>query len=89
MSDSPQVTNQGVLAGLVEMIASAVVAKLRDGNQPRLLTVAEAAKYISLSERSVRSMIASGTLPATREGRAVRLDRQALDRWIEVRSTRS
>jgi excisionase family DNA binding protein len=71
------------------MIASAVVDKLREGNQPRLLTVAEAARYISLSERSVRGMIASGTLPATREGRAVRLDRQALDRWIEVRSTRS
>ena len=47
-----------------------------------------AARHISLSEHSVRSMIASGTLLATREGRAVRLDRQALDRWIEVRQVR-
>jgi len=77
-----------VLGGLVGMIADAVVAKLRRQDEPRLMTVAEAARYISRSERSVRQMIADGTLPCTREGRAVRLDRQALDRWIELRQTR-
>jgi excisionase family DNA binding protein len=39
----------------------------------RLLTVSEAAKQLSLSERTLRRMIASGDLPAVRLGRAVRV----------------
>ena len=77
-----------VLGGLIEMIADAVVAKLRQQGEPRLMTVTEGARYISRSERSVRQMIANGTLPCMREGRAVRLDRQTLDRWIDLRQTR-
>lgn len=46
-----------------------------------------AADYISRSERSLQ-MIAMGTLPAMREGRAVRPDWEALDRWIELRQVR-
>ena len=39
----------------------------------RLLTVGEAAKQLSLSERTLRRMIAGGDLPAVRLGRAVRI----------------
>jgi excisionase family DNA binding protein len=73
---------------LVEAIAVRVVELLKSGDEPRLLTVAEASKYISRSERSVRQMIADGVLPVMREGRAVRLDRAALDRWIDLRQVR-
>jgi excisionase family DNA binding protein len=64
---------------LVEAIAVRVVELPKSGDEPRLLTVAEASKYISRSQRSVRQMIADGVLPVMREGRAVRLDRAELD----------
>ncbi|MEQ9145452.1 MAG: helix-turn-helix domain-containing protein [Parvibaculaceae bacterium] len=50
----------------------------------RLLTVSEAAKQLSLSDRTVRRMIASGDLPAVRLGRAVRVRQE--DVFFLVRS---
>jgi excisionase family DNA binding protein len=73
---------------LVEAIAVRVVELLKSGDEPRMLTVMEASRYISRSERSVRQMITDGVLPVMREGRAVRLDRAALDRWIDLRQVR-
>lgn len=40
---------------------------------PALLTVPEAADYLRVSTRTVRRMIAVGTLPATWIGRSVRV----------------
>lgn len=39
----------------------------------RLLTVSDAAKQLSLSERTLRRMITGGDLPAFRLGRAIRI----------------
>ena len=50
----------------------------------RLLTVGEAARQLSLSERTVRRMIAGGDLPAVRLGRAVRIRQE--DVFYLVRS---
>ena len=49
-----------------------------------LLTVAEAAEALALSERSTRSLIAGGSLPVVRVGtRAVRVHPDDLRRFIE------
>ncbi|HEY7388046.1 MAG TPA: helix-turn-helix domain-containing protein [Bryobacteraceae bacterium] len=76
---------------LIEAIAKRTAEILRHdlGLEPkRLLTVKEAADYISRSERSLRQMIAQGPVPVIREGRAVRLDRRVLDEWIDLRDSR-
>lgn len=69
---------------------AAISAKLDDVLQrldapaQRFLSVAEAAKYTSLSSDSIRHAIASGALQACRpvRGRLV-IDRKAIDAWIQ------
>ena len=52
----------------------------------RLLTVAQAAEALALSERSIRSLIAAGSLPIVRVGaRGVRVHPEDLRRFIEER----
>ena len=51
--------------------------------EPLLLTVRQAAKVLSISERTLWSLTASGEIPAVRFGRSVRYDRIDLRRWIE------
>ncbi len=43
---------------------------------PPLLTAEQAAKYLQLSLRSVRRLIATGELPCVRIGRSVRIRRE-------------
>jgi excisionase family DNA binding protein len=52
----------------------------------RLLTVAEAAQALALSERSLRMLISEGALPVVRVGtRAVRIHPADLEHFIEER----
>jgi excisionase family DNA binding protein len=83
------------LDSIIEMLASAVAAKLRadigsSGGSapiaPRLLSVDQAAVYLGRSKDAVQHMVAARKLPVVRDGRRVFLDVQELDRWIE-RST--
>ena len=68
---------------LVAMIADAVVDRLRRAEEPRLLTIGEAAQQLRRSERWVRMEIAAGRMECVREGRSrPRIAREALDRWI-------
>jgi excisionase family DNA binding protein len=68
---------------LVAMIADAVVERLRRAEEPRLLTIGEAAQQLRRSERWMRMEIAAGRLECVREGRGrPRIAREALDRWI-------
>lgn len=55
------------------------------GPEPRLFTIADVAKYLSVSEAQVYSLVRSGQLPAVKlGGRGVwRIDRQRLDDYIE------
>jgi excisionase family DNA binding protein len=49
-----------------------------------LLTLAEAAEYAAVSERSIRRYIASGRLIAYRAGpRLIRIDRAELDAMLQ------
>lgn len=76
------------LDALADAIAERVIERLRDGSD-RLMTIPEAAKYLGRSPKSVRHLIASGVLPAVREGRSIHLDRRELDRWIELRQVKA
>jgi excisionase family DNA binding protein len=48
-----------------------------------LMTVAEAANFAAISERTTRAMIRDGRMPSIRVGkRSVRLSRTALEKWL-------
>lgn len=53
---------------------------------PLLLRAEEAAKLLSLGRSTVFQMMATGELPCVRIGRAVRVPRTALERWVRARS---
>lgn len=59
-----------------------------DGPPNMLLRVEEVARVLSLSRSKVFLMIAEGELPVLRFGRAVRVSRRELERWIEARTVR-
>jgi excisionase family DNA binding protein len=80
------------LDSIVDMLASAVAAKLRvdlagcigsASIAPRLLSVDHAAVYLGRSKEAVQHMVAARKLPVVRDGRRVFLDVRELDRWIE------
>ncbi len=48
-----------------------------------LLTSPEAAQMLSISERSLWTLMKSGSIPHVRIGRSVRYDRDDLKAWIE------
>ncbi len=49
---------------------------------PLLLRAEEAARLLGLGRSKVFEMLASGELPAVRVGRAVRVSRASLERWV-------
>ena len=57
-------------------------------NEP-LLTVREAAQLLSVSTRTVYTLIENGQLPGFRVGGQLRLSRAALDRWLAGQETMS
>ena len=60
-----------------------------EARQPGLLSVPEAADYLSIGHRSLWSMTAPrGPIPSVRFGRAVRYSVEALDEVIAQRSVR-
>ena len=52
--------------------------------EPMLLTVRQAAKVLSISERTLFTLTQDGQIPAVRFGRSVRYDPADLRRWIEA-----
>jgi len=60
---------------------STVGAKPREG----LLTVRQVAAYLSVSERTVRRLIATGQLRCIRIGRLTRIDPGDVSRWLSAR----
>ena len=88
MESSLAGTGNPGLDALADAIATRVAARLNQSEAPRLLNVNEAAGYIGRTPKALRHMIASGVIPAIREGSRVHLDRADLDRWIEMRKSR-
>lgn len=54
--------------------------------QPLLLRAEEAARLTSLGRSTIFKMLACGELPAVRVGRAVRVRRADLEKWIDGRT---
>jgi len=52
-----------------------------------LLKVGEAAGFLRIGRTKVYELIARGELPVTRIGRAVRIPRRGLLKWIEAQTT--
>jgi excisionase family DNA binding protein len=55
---------------------------------PRLLTLKQAAEELGLSMSTLRTAIWNGELPQVRIGRAVRIDRNDLETWLERQKVR-
>ena len=49
----------------------------------RLLSVDEAATYLSLSKRELYNMLQRGALPVVKQGKRTMIDIRDLDTWIE------
>jgi excisionase family DNA binding protein len=82
-------TGNSGLDALADAIAERVLARLHEGEGPRLLTVNQAAEYLGRTPKALRHMLAAGALPAVREGSRVHLDRTDLDHWLDARKVRS
>ena len=54
----------------------------------RLVSLAEASKYLAVSDWSVRAMVWRGDLPHVRRGKRILLDLKDLDGWIEREKVR-
>jgi hypothetical protein len=84
-----QVTSTGNhgLDALADAIAERVFQRLlavQEHKKGRLLDVPAAAEYIGRTPSALRHMIAKGIVPCVRRDGRVQLDRQDLDRWIEM-----
>lgn len=51
--------------------------------EAELLRAEEVAEVLAVARSTVFELLRNGDLPAVRIGRAVRVSRKALDRWIE------
>lgn len=74
-------------AEVIERAVEAAIRKalnLSEATNRRLMTVEEAAVYLSLSEREIHNMIALTDLQCVRRGRRVMIDIHDLDLWIET-----
>ena len=60
---------------------------------PRLLTSAQAAKYLSVSERTLWALASNGEIPRVLFGggtkKGVRYDRSDLDTWVDAHKERN
>ena len=54
--------------------------------EPALLTIEEAARYLRLSRAKVYSMASRGDVPSVRMGRSVRIRRDRLDAWLDAKA---
>ncbi len=50
----------------------------------RLLTVKDAAAYLSMSEQALYQLVHRRGIPVVRIGRALRFDLDSLDDWIQA-----
>jgi excisionase family DNA binding protein len=80
------VTTTDTIQRAIEQAVEAGVRKALNVNEAtnrRLLSVEEAAVYLSLSKREVYNMIANQELSVVAHGRRKMLDIRDLDQWIE------
>jgi excisionase family DNA binding protein len=74
----------------LEQIADRLADKLEARRQsivPRLMDLAEAARYLGRTLSGLQHMVKRGALPVTRIDGKVQIDRQELDRLIKDRTS--
>jgi excisionase family DNA binding protein len=81
-------TGNAGLDALADAIAERVIARIRAQQEPPLMAVGEAAKYLGRGPGAVRGMIAKGILPSVRMSGRVMIRREDADRLIESSVTR-
>ncbi len=59
---------------------------VRNGTGALLLRAEEVAHLLGIGRSKVYELIAAGELPVVRVGRSLRVNRLALERWIEDRT---
>lgn len=69
--------------GLLDAIAEAVASRIKPALTKRVLTLAEAAEYIGLTEAALRHKVAARQIPYVSIDRKTRFDVRDLDRWID------
>jgi excisionase family DNA binding protein len=73
------------LSEMIEAACETAIKKalnIADVSPRRLVTVQEAAIYLTLSEREIYNMIATKEIAGVRHGRRTMLDIRDLDQWI-------
>ena len=76
-----------------QMIEAACVSALKqvmnisDVSVRRLLTIAEAAVYLSISEREIYNMLGNKEIRCVRHGRRIMLDIRDLEVWVDANKT--
>jgi excisionase family DNA binding protein len=79
-------TSSDLLTQMIETACESAIRRvmnISDIAPRRLLTIAEAAVYLSLSEREIYNMVASKDLTEVRHGRRIMIDIRDLEAWID------
>lgn len=61
----------------------------KQGDQRVLFRPQEVAEMLGISKATVYHLAASGQLPSVRVGKALRISREAIDRWIQDQERRT
>lgn len=72
-----------------EQEISAPSDQIKTGSTPRYMTLAQVGELLQLSRAASYRLQADPSFPATRVGKAVRVERQALERWLAAHTQRS
>ncbi|MCU1336356.1 MAG: Helix-turn-helix domain [Bryobacterales bacterium] len=81
MSEAVDIITQAIQRAVESGVRKAL--NVYEATNRRLLSVKEAATYLSLSERELYNMMANHQLRAVRHGRRTMFDIRDLDTWIE------
>lgn len=71
-----------------EMMAAALKTR-SSGTLPQVLTVEDIAEYLRVQEKTVRSYLREGRIPALQVGGRWRVEREAFRRWLVQEQTRA
>jgi excisionase family DNA binding protein len=88
MNDTATTRKEAVLMSEIHELASAALHRVQRADliPPRLFDIDDSARYLSMSDKAVRELIAAGELPYIQKipGRSPYLiDRIELDKWVE------
>ncbi len=66
-----------------------IAVELRQADNRLLYKPGEAAQMLNVAKSTVYHLAASGELPSVRVGKAIRISKEAIDRWIQEQERRT